>query len=146
MRPARWDSNWFAPKHVVLRRSTRPSRLWRRRRSTRCSGLTTARSSARNPTPARIFALLASLHLPSVSDEGNFAEEGGLLSLGVDDLAAVARGGADYIDRILKGAKVAELPVVLPSKFTLGVNLKTAEQLGITIPPSILPRADEVIE
>jgi putative ABC transport system substrate-binding protein len=97
------------------------------------------------PTPKRIFELLASLRLPSVSDEGNFADEGGLLSLGVDDVA-VARGAADHIDRILKGAKVADLPVVLPSKFTLGVNLKTAEQLGITIPPSILLRADEVIE
>jgi putative tryptophan/tyrosine transport system substrate-binding protein len=98
-----------------------------------------------HPTPARIFELLASLGLPSVSDEGNFADEGGLLSLGVDDLV-VARGAADYIDRILKGAKVADLPVVLPSKFILGVNLKTAQQLGITIPPSILLRADEVIE
>jgi putative ABC transport system substrate-binding protein len=80
-----------------------------------------------------------------VSDEGSFAHEGGLLSLGVDDLV-VARGGADYIDRILKGAKIAELPVVRPSNFILAVNLKTAQELGITIPPAILLRADEVIE
>jgi putative ABC transport system substrate-binding protein len=97
------------------------------------------------PTPARILELLVSLRLPSVSDEEDFAREGGLLSLGVDDLV-VARGAADYIDRILKGVKVAELPVVLPSKFTLGVNLKTAEALGLTISPAILLRADEVIE
>jgi putative ABC transport system substrate-binding protein len=97
------------------------------------------------PTPARIIELLVSLHLPSVSDEEDFAREGGLLSLGVDDLV-VARGAAEYIDRILKGAKMAELPVVLPSKFSLGVNLKTAEALGLTMPPSILLRADEVIE
>jgi putative ABC transport system substrate-binding protein len=96
-------------------------------------------------TYQRIIQLLATLHLPSASDDVSFAQAGGLLSLGIDG-AAVYRGGADYIDRILKGAKVAELPVVLPSKFTLGVNLKTAEQLGITIPSAIVLRADEVIE
>jgi putative ABC transport system substrate-binding protein len=108
-------------------------------------GLSDSTLIGADPTPKRIFELLASLRLPSVSDEGNFAEEGGLLSLGVDDLV-VARGGADYIDRILHGAKIADLPVVRPSKFILAVNLKTAQQLGITIPPAILLRADEVIE
>jgi putative ABC transport system substrate-binding protein len=93
----------------------------------------------------RIVQLLASLRLPAASDEVSFAQGGGLLSLGMDE-PAVYPGAAQYIDRILKGAKVAELPVVLPSKFILAVNLKTAQQLGITIPPSILLRADEVIE
>ena len=75
-----------------------------------------------------------------------FGRAGGLLSLGHGrtDCLPVAR--REYIDRILKGAKVAELPVVLPSKFVLTVNLNTAQDLGITIPPSILLRADEVIE
>jgi putative tryptophan/tyrosine transport system substrate-binding protein len=108
-------------------------------------GLSDSTLIGADPTPKRIFQLLASLHLPSVSDEGSFAEEGGLLSLGVDDLV-VARGGADYIDRVLRGAKIAELPVVRPSKFILAINLRTAEALGITIPPSVLLRADEVIE
>jgi putative ABC transport system substrate-binding protein len=108
-------------------------------------GLSDSTLIGADPTPARIFELLASLRLPSVSDEGSFAEEGGFLSLGVDDLV-VARGAAEYIDRILRGAKVAELPVVRPSKFILAVNLKTAQQLGVAIPPSILLRADEVIE
>jgi putative ABC transport system substrate-binding protein len=108
-------------------------------------GLNDATLVGADPTPSRILELLASLRLPSVSDEGDFAREGGLLSLGVDDLVA-ARGAADYIDRILKGAKISELPVVLPSKFVLTVNLATAKQVGITIPPSILLRADEVIE
>jgi putative ABC transport system substrate-binding protein len=67
------------------------------------------------PTPPRIIELLLSLHLPSVSDEEDFAREGGLLSLGVDDLV-VARGAADYVNRILKGVKVADLPVVLAGR------------------------------
>jgi putative tryptophan/tyrosine transport system substrate-binding protein len=97
------------------------------------------------PTPKRIIELLMSGRLPSISDNEDFAHDGGLLSLGSD---AQARTGtaAQYLDRILKGAKIAELPVVLPSKFVLAVNLRTAEQLGIAIPPSILLRADEVIE
>jgi putative ABC transport system substrate-binding protein len=67
------------------------------------------------------------------------------MSLG-PDYAVIHRGAAEYIDRILQGAKGADLPVVLPSKFILAVNLKAAQQLGIAIPPSILLRADEVIE
>jgi putative ABC transport system substrate-binding protein len=97
------------------------------------------------PTPKRIIELLMSGRLPSISDNEDFAHDGGLLSLGSDPEVR-SRGAADYIDRILRGAKVTELPVVLPSKFILGVNLKTAQELGITIPPSILLRADEVIE
>jgi putative ABC transport system substrate-binding protein len=94
---------------------------------------------------ARIVQLLNRLQLPAVSDETDFTPGGGLMSLG-PDFSAIGRGAAEYIHRILQGAKVAELPVVLPSKFVLAVNLKTAQQLGITIPPSILLRADEVIE
>jgi putative ABC transport system substrate-binding protein len=98
-----------------------------------------------NSTYQRIIQLLADLRLPSASDEVTFAQAGGLLSLGIDE-PALYPAAARYIDRILKGAKVADLPVVLPSKFVLTVNLKTAQQLGITIPPAILLRADEVIE
>ena len=97
------------------------------------------------PALALIVKLSTKFSFASVSDETNFAGVGGLLSLG-PDWSAVGRGAAEYIDRILQGAKVAELPVVLPSKFILAVNLRTAEQLGIPIPPAILLRADEVIE
>lgn len=93
----------------------------------------------------RIIQLLTSHRLPSASDEVSFAQVGGLLSLGIDE-PAVYPGAAQYIDRILRGAKIAELPVVRPSNFILTLNLKTAEQLGIEIPPSILLRANEVIE
>jgi ABC-type uncharacterized transport system substrate-binding protein len=94
---------------------------------------------------ARIVQLLDRVRLPAISDETDFTPGGGLMSLG-PDFSAIGRGAADYTDRILQGAKVADLPVVLPSKFILAVNLKTAQKQGIAIPPSILLRADEVIE
>ena len=74
-----------------------------------------------------------------------FAKEGGLLSYGVDRIDTWRRA-ATYVDRILRGAKPAELPVQLPTKFETVVNLKTAKTLGLTVPQSILLRADEVIE
>lgn len=71
--------------------------------------------------------------------------DGGLLSYGAD-YSDQFRRSADYVDRILRGAKVADLPVQLPVKFVMAVNAKTAKALGLTVPPSILVRADEVIE
>jgi putative ABC transport system substrate-binding protein len=97
------------------------------------------------PAPRRIMELIASSRLPSVSDAQNFARAGGLLSFETD-VPIIALHAALYIQRILQGAKVAELPVEHPTEFQLVVNLKTAQQLGLTIPPSILLRADEVIE
>ena len=89
--------------------------------------------------------LLASHRLPSVSDETDFAKRGGLLSLGLD-YSAIGRAPPQYIDRILQGAKVPSCRSCCPRSSSSTVNLKTAQQLGITIPPSILLRADEVIE
>ena len=96
-------------------------------------------------TLKRIVDLIAEHRLPSVSDETDFARAGGLLSLG-PDFTPIGRGAALYVHRILQGAKPSELPVVHPPKFLLIVNLKAAEALGLTLPPSVLLGADEVIE
>jgi putative ABC transport system substrate-binding protein len=84
-------------------------------------------------------------NVPAVYYESPFARDGGLLSYGADRVDLFRRA-ASYVDRILRGAKPAELPVQLPTKFEMAVNLKTAKALGIALPPSILLRVDEVIE
>jgi putative tryptophan/tyrosine transport system substrate-binding protein len=95
--------------------------------------------------PNRVPDLAIQAGLPSISLLKSFAQGGGLISYG-PDLPALARLGAHYVDRILKGAKPAELPIEQPSKYLLAINLKTAKLLGIEIPASLLARADEVIE
>jgi putative ABC transport system substrate-binding protein len=83
--------------------------------------------------------------LPAVYEFPVFVREGGLISYGIDSVAQY-RQAASYVDRILKGADPAQLPVQEPTKFTLVVNLKTARTLGLTIPQSLVTTADEVIE
>jgi putative ABC transport system substrate-binding protein len=95
--------------------------------------------------PNRVPDLATQAGLPSISLERSFVQGGGLISYGPDFLA-MARRGAHYVDRILKGAKPAELPIEQPTKFLLLINLKTAKSLGIEIPATLLARADEVIE
>src|SRR5262247_614992 len=85
-------------------------------------------------------------HLPAMYSFRNFyMAEGGLVSYGVD-LADIWRRAATHVDKILKGAKPADLPVEQPTKFELVINLKTAKALGLSIPQSILVRADEIIQ
>jgi putative ABC transport system substrate-binding protein len=95
----------------------------------------------------RVPTILAAArnNVPAVYDLSAFARDGGLLSYGVDRVDTFRRA-ASYVDRILRGATPAELPVQLPTKFELAVNLKTAKSLGLTVPQSIVLRADEVIE
>ena len=83
--------------------------------------------------------------LPAVYGARIFAERGGLLSYG-PDLVDSYRRAATYLDKIFRGATPADLPVEQPTKFELIINLKTAETLGLRIPPSVLARADEVIQ
>jgi putative tryptophan/tyrosine transport system substrate-binding protein len=95
--------------------------------------------------PERIAGLTLGLRLPAVSLFPDFARAGGLMAYGVDPVKNF-RQGAALVAKVLRGAKPAELPAELPTKFELVINLKTAKSLGIVFPTSILLRADEVIE
>jgi putative ABC transport system substrate-binding protein len=92
-----------------------------------------------------IISAAARNNVPAVYPVSYFARDGGLLSYGPDPVDPFRRA-ASYVDRILRGAKPGDLPVQFPTKFEMAVNLKTAKALGLTVPQSILLRADEVIE
>jgi putative ABC transport system substrate-binding protein len=92
-----------------------------------------------------IITLAASYRLPAVYAQRFFVTNAGLISYGPDEIASFRRA-AGYIDRLLKGEKPADLPVQAPTNFDLAINLKTAKALGLTVPPALFARADEVIE
>ena len=92
----------------------------------------------------RIVELALEQHLPGMYPSNQFAQEGGLIAYG-PVIADLYRRAATYVDKILKGANPAELPIEQPTKFELVINLKTAKQIGVTLPPNVLARADRVI-
>ncbi len=93
----------------------------------------------------RIVDFAAAQHLPAIYEARELVDAGGLMAYG-PSLAAMQRRVATYVDKILKGAKPADLPVEQPTRFELVINLKTAKALGLTIPPSLMVRADQVIQ
>jgi putative ABC transport system substrate-binding protein len=108
-------------------------------------GLIVLPTAFNNISRKRIFALAAHHRLPAIYPFRHYAADGGLLSYGFDT-PDLFRRAASYIDRILKGEKPADLPVQAPTKFELIINQSTAKALGLKIPPTLLARADEVID
>jgi len=90
------------------------------------------------------LALTEKYRLPAIYSRRAVVENGGLMSYGIDAIDPFSRA-AVFVDKILKGAKPADLPVEQPTKFELAINLKAAKQIGLTIPPNVLARADRVI-
>jgi len=93
----------------------------------------------------RIVELAAKNRLPTIAERKEFAEDGGLIAYGVN-IPDMFRRAAVYVDKIVKGTKPSDLPIERPSKFEFVINLKTAKQIGLTIPPNVLARADRVIK
>jgi putative ABC transport system substrate-binding protein len=111
----------------------------------RVSALVTLRNPLLIDNRKRIAALAIQNRLPSISEGSVFVEAGILASYSSDENDSFRRA-ALYVDKILKGAKPAELPVEQPTKYEFVINLKTAKQIGLTIPPNVLARADKVIK
>jgi putative ABC transport system substrate-binding protein len=117
------------------------------------SDMTRARAGALTVLPSNMFIterrrlvdLAAKNRLPAVYGLREFVDAGGLMAYGANPADSFRRA-ATYVDKILKGAKPGDLPVEQPTKFELVINLKTAKALGLTIPPSLLGRADEIIQ
>ena len=111
----------------------------------RAGALTVISSSMLFSERRRLVDLAAKNRLPAMYTGRDFVDAGGPMSYG-QNVADFFRRAATYVDKILKGAKPADLPVEQPTKFELIINLKAAKALGLTIPPSLLARADQVIE
>jgi putative tryptophan/tyrosine transport system substrate-binding protein len=93
----------------------------------------------------QVVDFAAKSRLPAIYPQSDYMDAGGLMFYGVS-ITYLFRRAATYVDKILKGAKPGDLPVEQPSKFELVINLKTAKQIGLTIPPNVLARADRVIK
>jgi len=111
----------------------------------RSQALVVLRNPVLGPHRTQLMALVAKNRLPTMFPRIDYVESGGLMSYGASDIDLFRRA-ATYVDKILKGAKPADLPVEQPKKFEFIINLKAAKQIGLTIPPNVLARADKVIK
>jgi putative ABC transport system substrate-binding protein len=111
----------------------------------RCDAIYMASGPLGPAKRTQIIELAAQARLPAIYPFRIFADNGGLMSYAVDE-RELFRGAAMFVDKILKGAQPGELPVQEPTKFELVINLQSAKALGLTVPPSLLAQADEVIE
>jgi putative ABC transport system substrate-binding protein len=111
----------------------------------RAQGVLTLNSAILGSQRAQIAELAVKKRLPGMYHQSDFVEAGGLMSYGVN-IPDLNRRAASYVDKILKGTRPGDLPIEQPTKFELVINLKSAKALGLTIPPSLLARADQVIE
>jgi putative tryptophan/tyrosine transport system substrate-binding protein len=118
---------------------------FRRASKGRAEAVLTLGAPVLNQKRSRVVDLAAKSRLPAVYPIREFVEAGGLMSYGVS-VTDLDRRAATYVDKILKGAKPADLPVEQPKKFEFIINLKAAKQIGLTIPPNVLARADRVIK
>jgi putative tryptophan/tyrosine transport system substrate-binding protein len=112
--------------------------------SGRADAVLVLQSPVFNPQRAQLADLAVKSRLPAVYAQPEYVESGGLMTYG-PSMTDLFRRAATFVDKILKGAKPADLPVEQPMKFELVINLKTAKQIGLTIPPNVLARADKVI-
>ena len=110
----------------------------------RCGAILAAQTTLAAANSPKVVELAAKNHLPAIATRGEYVTLGLLMSYAADDTEVFQRAAA-MIDKILKGAKPADLPVEQPTKFDLVINLKTAKQIGLTIPPNVLARADRVV-
>jgi len=113
-------------------------------RNGRVSALIVLRNPVASAHRKQIVEFVMKSRLPAIYVSPEWVESGGLMSYALD-VGDNYRRAATYVDKILKGAKPAELPIEQPTKFELVINLKTAKQIGLTIPPNVLARADKVI-
>jgi len=131
-------------KHFVMQNPKDIESTFRAAMKPRPDGFFFLTNSFERPYRKRIIELAAQSRLPAMYFGPTLVEDAGLMSYGVND-RDLHRRAAIYVDKILKGAKPADLPVEQPTKFELLINLKAAKQIGLTIPPNVLARADRVI-
>jgi ABC-type uncharacterized transport system substrate-binding protein len=147
-----WKESQMAAKELGLQlHSTKVSsadkfeEAFREMAKAHVAALSVSPGSVNTASPKPIIDLAAKYQLPAVYDRTEFVTAGGLMAYG-PDRTELYRRAAVFVDRVLKGAKPADIPVEQPKKFELIINLKTAKQIGLTIPPNVLARADKVIK